>query len=45
MPLRQQLHWQNLSDITILELKHIEGLQLPGEGLGINYGQFQALVQ
>ena len=33
-PCRQQLHWQNLCVITILELcSFIEGLQIPREGL------------
>ena len=30
-PFRQELHWQNLSDVTTW--KSTEGLQLPGEEL------------
>jgi hypothetical protein len=35
--LPRQLHWQNLSDVTILELwSAFKGLQLPGEALDVN---------
>ena len=30
---RKQLHWQNLSDVTILKLEATEGLQFPEEYL------------
>ena len=33
-PTRQQLYWQSLSDVSILELESIEGLQFQGDVLG-----------
>lgn len=48
---RQQLHWQNLSDKTILELiESVDDLQLLGEdkqkiAVDFDFGQFQLLTQ